>query len=310
MSASGNANSGGESSRHLPHGPNTRVQVVGRHAADERLEVTLVKLGGSLITDKTKPRTVAKEHVRRLAAEIAAGWSGSGLVIGHGSGSFGHPEARAAGLAGRGGCARSAADVDRMGIARTQSAAFELHRLVVSSLVEAGVPAYSQLPSGFLTARDGEVDGPPPAPMAAALRQGLTPVTMGDVVVDRARGASIASTETVFEFLAGALVPLGIEVRRAVWLGVTAGVLDGTGRLVPRVDEANIRAVSAAVGGSPAVDVTGGMEHRLAVAWRLARGGVESLIVDGREPGLLQSVLQNRDEIAGGVGTLVLPPQR
>lgn len=276
-------------------------------AGDGRLDVTLVKLGGSLITDKTKPRTVAKEHLRRLAAEIAAGWSGDGLVVGHGSGSFGHPEARAAGLAGGGGGSGPGPGADRMGIARTQSAAFELHRLVVGSLVEAGVPAYSQLPSGFLVADDGEADGPPPAPLAAALREGLVPVTMGDVVVDRTRGASIASTETVFEFLVRALVPLGIEVRRAVWLGATAGVLDGAGRLVRRIDAANIRAASAAAGGSPAVDVTGGMEHRLSTAWALARRGVESLIIDGRRPGLLESVLRDADGEAESAGTLVRP---
>jgi len=279
------------------------------HAGDGRLVVTLVKLGGSLITDKTKPRTVAKAHLRRLAAEVAAGWSGRGLVIGHGSGSFGHPEARAAGLAGGRAGMRPDGEADRMGIARTQSAAFELHRLVVGSLVEAGVPAYSQLPSGFLTACDGEPDGPPPAPLAAALRQGLVPVTMGDVVVDRTCGASIASTETVFGFLARALVPLGIEVRRAVWLGATAGVLDGAGRLVPRVDAANIGAASEAAGGSPAVDVTGGMEHRLETAWALARRGVESLIIDGRRPGLLESVLRHPDGDAKSAGTLVRPSE-
>ncbi|MDE2922843.1 MAG: isopentenyl phosphate kinase [Acidobacteriota bacterium] len=279
----------------------------GHQAAAGRLDVTLVKLGGSLITDKTKPRTVATEHLPRLAAEIAAGWSGGALVIGHGSGSFGHPEARAAGLAGGRGGARRGPDADPMGIARTQSAAVELHRLVVESLVGAGVPAYSQLPSGFLVADDGEADGPPPAPLAAALREGLVPVTMGDVVVDRTRGASIASTETVFEFLARALVPLGVRVRRAVWLGATAGVLDDAGRLVRRIDAANIGAASEAAGGSPAVDVTGGMEHRLATAWALARRGVESLIIDGRRPGLLESVLRHPEGEAKSAGTLVGP---
>ncbi len=276
-------------------------------ASNGRLSVTLVKLGGSLITDKTKPRTVAKEHLRRLATEIAAGWSGGGLVIGHGSGSFGHPEARAAGLAGGAGGRRLGSAADRMGIARTQAAAQELHRQVVSRLIAAGVPAYSQLPSAFLTAADGEPAGPPPEPLAAALRLGLVPVTMGDVVVDRARGASIASTETVFEFLAGALVPLGLDVRRTVWLGATAGVLDDAGRLVPSIDAANIGAASEAAGSSPAVDVTGGMEHRVATAWRLAQGGVESLIIDGRRPGLLESVLRCPGGEAESAGTLVSP---
>ena len=274
------------------------------------LSVTLVKLGGSLITDKTKPRTVEREHLGRLAAEIAAGWSGGSLIVGHGSGSFGHPEARAAGLVGGAGGRRLDSPADRMGIARTQSAAQALHRMIVSSLIEAGVPAYSQSPSGFLVADGGKPHGDPPAPLAEALRLGLVPVTMGDVAIDRRRGAAIVSTETVFEFLAGALPALGIEVRRALWLGVVAGVLDDAGRLIPRIDATNIEAASAAAGGSAAVDVTGGMEHRLVTAWRLARGGVESLILDGREPGLLESVLRHPGRAAEVAGTLVSSSER
>ena len=270
-----------------------------------RLTVTMVKLGGSLITDKTKPRTVERERLRRLAAEIAAGWSGGGLIVGHGSGSFGHPEARAAGLVGGPGGRRLDSAADRMGIARTQSAAQALHRQIVASLIDAGVPAYSQPPSGFLVADDGMPHGAPPEPLAEALRQGLAPVTMGDVVMDRERGAAIVSTETAFGFLVDALAPLGIEVRRAVWLGATSGVLDAAGRLIPRIDEMNIEEASAAAGGSAAVDVTGGMEHRLAVAWDLARRGVESLIIDGRRPNLLESVLRQPGQAAEDAGTLV-----
>lgn len=268
-----------------------------------RLDVTLVKLGGSLITDKTKRRTVENERLARLAAEIAAGWSDGGLVVGHGSGSFGHPEAQAAGLAGGAGGRRLDSPADRMGIARTQSAALALHRTIIAGLIAAGVPAYSQPPSGFLVTDDGAARGEAPVPLAEALRLGLAPVTMGDVAIDRRRGAAIVSTETVFEFLADALPTLGITVRRVVWLGVVAGVLDDAGRPIPRIDATNVEAASAAAGGSPAVDVTGGMQHRLAAAWRLARRGVESLIIDGREPGLLEFVLRRpgRAETAGTV---------
>ena len=309
MSAAAAGKSGGASSRRQRHGPSARPRAAERRAADGQPAVTLLKLGGSLITDKTKPRTLARERLRRLAAEIAAGWSGNGLVIGHGSGSFGHPEARAAGLAGGAGGRRLDPEAAAMGIARTQSAAFELHRLVVGSLVEAGVPAYSQPPSGFLVADDGEPRGVPPEPMAAALRRGLVPVTMGDVAIDSERGASIVSTETVFGFLVGALAELGIDVKRVVWLGVTAGVLDRKGDLIPRIDQSNIGTASSSAGGSAAVDVTGGMEHRLTVAWDLARRGVESLIADGRRPGLLQSVLRHPGGEAEVAGTLVRPSE-
>ena len=51
-----------------------------------------LKLGGSLITDKTQKRTPRREVIRRLADEIATERSENSelhLVIGHGSGSFG-----------------------------------------------------------------------------------------------------------------------------------------------------------------------------------------------------------------------------
>lgn len=273
----------------------------------DRLPVTLVKLGGSLITDKTKPRTVAKEHLRRLAAEIAAGWSGDVLLIGHGSGSFGHPEAEAAHLhSGLVDPGAIDAPPDPMGVARTQFAALELHRIVVSNLLEAGVPAYSQAPSGFLYSQDGMPRGGLPDPFVLALLQGLVPVTMGDVLVDPVRGAAIASTEMVFEFLVRVLSesPL-FRVERVVWLGATAGVLDGNGRSIPRIDAANVKDALAAARGSDAVDVTGGMAHRLWAAWGLARQGVESWILDGREPGLLEMMLFDPEQIEAGDGTLV-----
>ncbi len=65
--------------------------------------VTLVKLGGSLITDKNAPGTARPELIRQLAEQLArAHRCGHRLVVGHGSGSFGHPEARRAGLTGSG----------------------------------------------------------------------------------------------------------------------------------------------------------------------------------------------------------------
>ncbi len=286
-----------------------RRALSGKASRGASASVTLLKLGGSLITDKASARTVAEDHVRRLAAEIAAGWSGGGLVIGHGSGSFGHPEARAAGLAGSGGESPDRAP-DPLGVARTQSAAHDLHRTVVRRLVDAGVPAYSQPPSGFLVAAAGTPRGELPASMAAALDGGLVPVTMGDVLLDVEDDgplAAIASTETVFTYLAPALGRWGFAVGRVLWLGVTPGVLDRDGRPMALIDESNIEAAAAAAGGSAAVDVTGGMAHRLAVAWQLARRGIESLILDGRRPGSLESALDSGGETPPEVGTLVCP---
>ena len=64
--------------------------------------ITLLKLGGSLITDKSQAHTARPELIRRLAEEIRSAWEPdrSPLIIGHGSGSFGHIPAKKYGTRG------------------------------------------------------------------------------------------------------------------------------------------------------------------------------------------------------------------
>ena len=59
--------------------------------------LTFLKLGGSIITDKEKPRTLRAGVLTRLMSEIAAARVAQPnlrLVLGHGSGSYGHVEAK------------------------------------------------------------------------------------------------------------------------------------------------------------------------------------------------------------------------
>jgi len=58
-------------------------------------ELTFIKLGGSLLTDKRQAGSFHAEVVGRLAGELeeTARSSPGGLLVGHGSGSFGHATA-------------------------------------------------------------------------------------------------------------------------------------------------------------------------------------------------------------------------
>lgn len=62
--------------------------------------LTFVKLGGSLITDKRGEQAYRAEVMARTAAEIAQAYATERpLLIGHGSGSFGHVAAQKYGTA-------------------------------------------------------------------------------------------------------------------------------------------------------------------------------------------------------------------
>ncbi|HEX2252437.1 MAG TPA: isopentenyl phosphate kinase [Thermoanaerobaculia bacterium] len=255
----------------------------------------LVKLGGSLLTDKRRPETAHPERIDRLAGELAAGLarglggdlSGFRLVLGHGSGSFGHVAARrhrlAAGLAGGAG--------QLAGVAETQARAAALHRLVLDALARAGVSTFSIAPSSCLVTDGGRPAEMAAEPVALALRRGLLPVVYGDVVTDRSQGVAIASTETVFAALAAALPRHGYRAARALWLGDTAGLLDAAGATVPEIAPEAADAARPLAGGAAATDVTGGMAHRLDAALALAGQGVESRLADGTVPGLFARAL-------------------
>lgn len=261
---------------------------------DPAKPLTLVKLGGSLITDKQRPETARPEVIERLARELAAALGdpagGAHVLLGHGSGSFGHV------TAARYRIHSGIGEREQLpGVPLTQARAAELHRRVVAALAAAGALPFSLPPSA--AAVDGAEDDDEglrhrgasyaTAPVARALALGLLPVVHGDVVLDRQRGATIWSTERVFLELARRLPAHGFRVTRALWLGATAGVLDDRGRTLPRIAPGT----ATAAGGAAGTDVTGGMRHRVESALALAALGVDSWIVDGRIPGLLVRAL-------------------
>jgi isopentenyl phosphate kinase len=260
-------------------------------------EAILVKLGGSLITDKAREETSRPAVIERLAGEIARAAVGSPapLVVGHGSGSFGHV------AAARFRIAEGLTSPDqRPGISLTQERAAALHRQVVAALLAAGALPYSLSPSSMLVTAGAEAVAFLEEPLLLALGNGLLPVLYGDVVMDRDQGVAICSTERLLLLLARHLPKRGVTVRRALWFGETPGVWDDTGKTIPHLTRDLFAEINRAIGGSAGTDVTGGMRHRVEAALALADLGVTSLILDGRVPGLLERAVAG-EEVPGTV---------
>jgi len=255
----------------------------------------VIKLGGSLITDKERDATARRDVLARLAREIAAAREVSphAFLLSHGSGSFGHAAAARHGLRDT-----VRAHTQLRGVAETQDQAHRLHRIVIEELLGAGLAPFSLAPSSFLVAEAGRPVEVAIEPLLRALALGLMPVTFGDVVIDRSRGASICSTETVVTALAPRLAAAACPITTVFWMGATPGVLDAAGRTIPEITPDNVEAVLALASGAAGTDVTGGMRHRVETAWALAGQGVPSLILDGLTPGTLDRALRGEEVVS------------
>src|SRR3989344_6696183 len=163
-------------------------------------KIILLKLGGSLITDKTKPYTARMKIVRNLAVQIKAALrkdSKLQLIIGNGSGSFAHYPAVKYKI--RDGIKK---EEQKMGFCEVQNAAANLNRIIVGELLKAGVKAMSINPSSMIVSQNGTIKKFFIDPLVGLLKLNITPVLYGDIVFDEKQGAKIFSTEQLLGYIA------------------------------------------------------------------------------------------------------------
>ncbi len=241
-----------------------------------------LKLGGSLITDKNTPRTPRKDVITRLAEQIKTALDENSdlkLVLGHGSGSFGHVPAKKYGT-------RQGVDSVEgwRGFAEVWYEALSLNHMVMEALQQVGLPAMAFPPSGTMTTSRGQVTNWNVDPLRRALGAGLLPVIYGDVVFDEILGGTILSTEDLFIHLAGVLQPQRIclaGIEEGVWADYPQCSL-----MIPSITPENWDRVAASVAGSSATDVTGGMASKVRQMLELVKRmpNLEVLIFSGEQP--------------------------
>lgn len=256
-----------------------------------------VKLGGSVITDTSKPDTAKVEEIDRLAKEIKLGIGSNKLLLGHGSGSFGHVAVHKYGLEkGLSG------QESIYGAALAHKTVHELNNIVINILTQNGISAIKFPPSAGGITRNGKISSWNAANIATALNYGLVPVVFGDLFIDSAKGVYAASTEQVFEYLATKIKPDVV---------IVAGDIDGVfdmdpkinknAKLIPHIDGSNIKQALKGTGGSLKIDVTGGMRTKLMFLYKIAkRYGAKCMIINATVPGRLQKALQG-EEVVGTV---------
>lgn len=253
-------------------------------------ELVLLKLGGSLITDKARPFTPRLDLLDGLAGEIAAARGrdpGLKLVLGHGSGSFGHTPAAKYGT--RGGVATPQA---WGGFCEVWWQAGELNRHVLRALRSAGLPALSLSPLAAVSARGGRIARWDLGPLQAALDAGTLPVVYGDAVFDEARGGTILSTEDLFAHLARMLRPARIllaGLEPCVWADFPART-----RALHELTRASFAQVRDGVGGAAQADVTGGMSAKVGQMLDLVEEvpGLQAWIFSGETRGNVERALR------------------
>jgi isopentenyl phosphate kinase len=249
--------------------------------------VKILKIGGSIITDKNRPMTARAEEIERVAREIAA--SPCDLILVHGAGSFGHMPAKKYGLP---------EDFSREGIRVTHQSVARLNDIVINALVEAGADPIPVHPLSCTTLKDGRINSFALEPVKEMVRDGLLPVLHGDVAMDISRKAGIVSGDQIVPYLARTLkadtVAVGSNVDGVIFQG----------RPLEKITRDDLSILGRALSGSAGVDVTGGMKGKLLELLDLADKGISSTIFNASKEGNISRALRG-----DAVGTKVWRPE-
>jgi isopentenyl phosphate kinase len=245
---------------------------------DEAL--VFIKLGGSLITYKDQPETACPNIIEaslQAIQELRIRHPNLRILLGHGSGSFGHTLAKHYGTMN--GVSTPA---DWLGFAEVAKAAKALNDLVFEIGIKAGLPLTVFRPSALVLTNNREIISWDISPIQSALQQSAIPLVYGDVVVDTVLGGTILSTEDLFLHLSESLKPSKMLIA-----GIEAGVyadFPKNSLVIPEISRNDpLRGFS--LDGAHTPDVTGGMlaKVKLLQAACAKNPGMSAFIYSGVE---------------------------
>ena len=224
-------------------------------------DLVLVKLGGSVITDKSKPYTARLDVIKKLAKKISKLKSkNTDLIIGHGSGSFAHVPASKyqtqKGLIN----AKST-----WGLALTADAAIQINRIVISEMLKLKIKCLSFSPLSFNYGKKVLIGH-----IKKAMEIGMLPVIYGDVIMNKDRGFEIYSGEKTLDLLARKLSIFYKKIK-IIYFTDTNGVYDDKGKTIPLITSKNFKEIKKYLTGSGNLDVTGGMIHKVEESLKLVQ---------------------------------------
>jgi isopentenyl phosphate kinase len=244
-------------------------------------EIYLVKLGGSVITDKTKAYSYNEKTVRTIGQSFAKFLKENPkarLIIGNGAGSFGHYAVHDVKYR------EDQADIIRASKVRQKS--IELNKRITETLIDCGLPIFNMQPSAFLR-RTPELTGNTDIVFDVVNQAGV-PLVYGDIIVDSETGTSIASTETLLNYLGDEAHKRELECQALIYLTNVPGVLDHEKKVIKNFKQD----AGHALGGGDGYDVTGGMAQKVAAGFEGLSYTNNVFIIDGKDPVAIDNALR------------------
>ena len=232
----------------------------------------LIKLGGSIITNKEKPLSPRIATIDKIAKQLKK--IKEPIILVHGGGSFGHYWSVKYDM-------HTKPDKHSPhGVSIVKNSMIELDKIILDSLIRNNLNPYSLPPTDFMAGN--KPIGKKIKEIGKIAQSELIPVTYGDALWYGSKKSYILSGDKIMSILAKILRP-----RLSIFVLNVDGLYSDfkTKKLIYEMngDQVSIEELS--------MDVTGGMKRKVEEATRISKMGLNVFFVNGNNP----------DRIVGGI---------
>ncbi len=225
----------------------------------------LVKLGGSIITNKDKPLTANRPLIRRIISHLRK--VKEPLIVVHGGGSYGHYWSVKYDMHTK------PSRYSIKGVSVVKNSMVELNQIILESFLESNLRPYCLPPSDFMLA--GKPIMKKVKEISKIAKTSLIPISYGDVMWYGKNKFYILSGDKIMGILAKILKP-----RLAIFVTNVDGIYSDmrTKRLIREIT------VEKPIMSKVSMDVTGGMSRKIKEAVNISKNGTDVFFVNGNAP--------------------------
>ena len=250
----------------------------------------IIKIGGSVITNKAIQDSFKKDVLDNLAQQIKK--SKKDIIIVHGAGSFGHILAKKYNLN------QGYQNKNQIyGFSLTHAMVQKLNLFVLNSLHENGIAAVSLPPHNFLKLKNHKFSSFNYNIFNDYLKLGITPVTFGDVVLDEKLSFSICSGDLLMQILSNCFKP-----EKAIFIIDEDGLFTSNPKINKNAELINSTTIEKlkklTVSADKHADVTGGMGGKIDTIKNIAKLGIDTVLLNGNKPDRLFKVLIGKETVS------------
>ena len=255
-------------------------------------EFVLLKLGGSLLTDKDKPYSIREDVVKSAIQQIID--ANKKLILIHGGGSFGHPLAKeysiSAGI-------NSSIPHQILGLTKTHQSMNNFNSYLINLFLENKYPALSIQASSIFIKDSLKISTQSIDIIETALDLNILPILYGDIILDKQGSFSIISGDQIIFELCENLKKY--QISKVIFVMETDGIYINDEdskqkniRLATKLYLRDLENLNLADLGQK-IDVTGGIQGKINSIKEICKYNIPVQLLNGLKEGYIYKSLKN-----------------